>query len=623
MNVKIVALRLLFLLGQTPYLLAGNEANPADVNILILGSSRSFSELAQDGTKPEAAFVFKNIKTELFNILKDAPMIRGKMIVDTVDLYGEAILTKMVVRKEPKQMEFPVQFSHKRYSLAQFYFWPDGREARLANLRGEAGTRWDHVIIMSDPYLLANMPGIYAEGINLIAGEVKRGGAELHLFQQWPGPESVFDNSHFKEITHRVALSAEIGLIPAGSAWEIMESRSASTMHPDEDGAYLAAAAIYSTLFNRNAGSSEYRKGDELADLAFETIREYDYEKQYEGHYFFKTPFSMDALQKRTYIFNHTGTSTERGIMKGLRRIFAIGRVGHTFTYDQEEFPRFDFNLGRADTNYEKPKQYKVNPELFHRSYGFPMGERRDFEKNDNLGFPVTSRYGIDLKMSPNKEYDDGTDLGIAYDMIRQGEVEKNVRCIPLRLMYAKMQHIDKDIPSNRDHWHLSYEVDDAAASYIYTSLSGRYAVGDEPEKDPQDDQTLFEWRKWLARKIGYETAWRMSTLQARVPGFEVLPQSSEPVLDTATKQSLSIRFLYRPKSEVEVDVVVEGNPQATISPRTLTFTPKDYSQTQTVTLSASNITVDISLKLITRSADPVFNQLIDSWNYKVKTADQ
>ena len=58
MNVKTVALCLLSLLGQTPYFLAGNEANPADVNILILGSSRSFSELAQDGTKPEAAFFF-------------------------------------------------------------------------------------------------------------------------------------------------------------------------------------------------------------------------------------------------------------------------------------------------------------------------------------------------------------------------------------------------------------------------------------------------------------------------------------------------------------------------------------------------------------------------------------
>ena len=70
----------------------------------------------------------------------------------------------------------------REYSLAQYFVWPEGRKARLANLRGEGGTNWDYVVLMAD-LILRNMPGVFA-GVQLLAEEISKVEQETILFAQ-------------------------------------------------------------------------------------------------------------------------------------------------------------------------------------------------------------------------------------------------------------------------------------------------------------------------------------------------------------------------------------------------------------------------------------------------------
>jgi hypothetical protein len=272
---------------------------------------------------------------------------------------------------------------------------------------------------------------------------------------------------------------------------------------------------------------------------------------------------------------------------------------------------KFDFNLGRGNSNFEPNKQYKVDPNTYGRSYGFPMGERRDLNRGDKKGAVVSTPFGIDKRYLNGRQYEDGTDLGVAYDMIRQEEVPKDVRCIPIRLMYSKMHAIDNGITPNSDGWHMSHYTDTACGAFLYTLLSGRCPVGDEPKKD-----NLNEWRHWLGRKTGYETAWRMSHLDARVPGFEVLPSATNAKTVSAKKtEKLTVRFIYPPKAPVTVQVAVDKSAHGSLSVRELTFTPENYNKAQTVTLTGGSAGA-LSVLFRTKSADPVYNGLTDSWAY-------
>ena len=151
---------------------------------------------------------------------------------------------------------------------------------------------------------------------------------------------------------------------------------------------------------------------------------------------------------------------------------------------------------------FEKQKQYKVAPDRFHRSYGFPM-------QDQSKTAATTMLYGIDKRFD-GRRYDDGTDLGIAYDMIRQGEVPNDIRCVPIRLMWAKMRDAAPKLRPVGDGWHMSGYLHEATAAYMVTLLTGRSPVGAAPRKGTS------AWYAWLGRKVGHETAMRMGRLQVR-----------------------------------------------------------------------------------------------------------
>jgi len=120
----------------------------------------------------------------------------------------------------------------------------------------------------------------------------------------------------------------------------------------------------------------------------------------------------------------------------------------------------------------------------------------------------TTMLYGIDKRYLNGKSYLDGTDLGIAYDMIRQGEVASDIRAVPIRLMWAKMHDADPNLKPLGDRWHMSGYLNEATGTYMCTLLLGQCPVGDEPM-----DKNSNEWKRWLGRKIGCETAMRMAHL--------------------------------------------------------------------------------------------------------------
>lgn len=502
-------------------ILIASTLSAAEPNVLVIASTRPFS--SQQGVKPmDEPSIIRLAKDRLARDMK----VTGKINIVFEEVY------------KTKKIETAVggdgglgEKTYKSHSLAQWFFWPEGREERLASLQNKGQTKWDAVVIIGDPSIIMNTPGMYAEGATLIINKVLEGTAKPILIVPPSG-----DASAVSEAVCRVGMSANTPVLP-----------------------YPSASTIKT-----------------IATKAFDT----------------PNPFAMKYVDKRKITYNHTGSSSERGIEGGIKAATSLCGVSALKTTPKETEGTIDFNYGRGNSGFEKEKQYKVEPENFDRSYGFPM---QDHSKSAS----VTMLYGIDQRD------DDGTDLGIATDMISQNEVEKDIRCIPIRLMSAKLHDANPELMPNRDSWHMSKPLDAASGSFIYTLLSGRCPVGDKPSPDNKD-----AWNQWLGQTIGYETAWRMSHIGSRVPGFVVRPVGSG---------SLEVKFVYPPKADVTVAIVADQADAADVTPTTLTFTPATFNSTQTVTVKAKADAPEFRVKLITQSTDTDFNQLHDSWPYPVK----
>jgi hypothetical protein len=475
---------------------------PGALNVLVIGSTHSYSEGEGSGAANRRAFNAAAAADSLRTILANDPKYKNTANVVFEDIFRTKTLpTAVGGGARMMTMEY------RCYSLAQYYFWPDGRDKRLANLSGSGKTKWSHVVIVGDPYILANMPGVYAEGANLIADTVRKGAGKPILLMPWPEGESSDATAHFGQIIYRVGKGAKIPVAPAGYAWSTLAKKDESSRHPTTGGAYLAAACIYSEIFDRAATSS--RKSEQsLAEHAFKTVKANKTKVQYTGRFEFKNPFAMKYVTRSSITFNHTGSSSENGIQGAL--IAAIKRckvncrkIGRGASGANA---KIDFNYGRANTIFEPRKKYKVDPKRFGRSYGFPM---QDHGKTA----AETMLYGIDKRYMGGKRYDDGTDLGIAYDMIRQGEVASDIRAVPIRLMWAKLHDANPKLKPMRDSWHMSRYLDEATGTFMYTLLSGRRPVGAQPSAKGGE-----AWNRWLGQKIGYETAYRMAHLVSPPP---------------------------------------------------------------------------------------------------------
>lgn len=449
----------------------------AGVNVLIIGSSRHFDaeESGKQNTRPNP----KSIAEELEKIANNG-MPQGATQVVFKDVYRTKI-TDVALGSRGKLI--PTQFHC--HSLAQFYFWPDGREDQLSLLRGKSGPSWDYVILMGDPYLISAMPGIYAEGVYHLS-KILREDPNTKLILLMPWLEKDTTVVQISEVVYRVGLGFGIPVAPAG------ETVTATDGLRTGNASYIAAASIFSTLSGRQAwGHPLFSKN------ALNTVIQNRSKPVFTEPFSHPTPFTMSFRDDPVLTYHHTGTSSERGIRRGI--IEALNHGGLQGKEVKTPGPeKIDFNYGRGNSNFEAEKRYKVDPSTFHRSYGFPMQE-------SNATASVSMLYGIDKRYFRSNRYDDGTDLGIAYDMVREDEDQQNVRAIPIRLLWAQLQDEDPTLTPLRDTWHMSRLIDAASGAYMVTLLTGKDPRGQEPVNKSSE-----EWIKWQARNIGYQTAMRM-----------------------------------------------------------------------------------------------------------------
>lgn len=452
------------------------------VNVLILGSSEGFDKRET----PQGHDSHLDL-TKLAPVFETV-LNRGKSGAAKVSHLDIHATKDTPVGLGSAGRETPTTFHC--HSLAQFIFWPEGREARLANLQNNGPKKWDYVFIVGDPYLIGQMPGIYAEGVHLVMEQIRQGDAKVALLMPWHSNDTI--NARIPEVVQRVAAGLKLPVAPAGMVWTTQKGK----LDPGQ-AEYIAASTMVSAISKAPAWSKNMVE-EKFAKTSLAAIKHLE-ENLLSSEHDQSSPYYLETLDKDTIVFCHSGSSSEHGIKLAL--IDAMKRIGVTpkpvSCNAQEDI---DFNYGRANSNFEPNKRYKVDPDKFGRSYGFPMQEQSKTAE-------VSMLYGIDKRYFNARSYDDGTDLGIAYDMIRQGEVEKHVYAVPIRLLLAKLMDAEPSIKPLRDRWHMSRELDAATGSYMVTMLTGKNPVGDEPAKDSK------EWKAWLSRKIGYETAMRMGWL--------------------------------------------------------------------------------------------------------------
>ena len=473
------------------------QINPYDINgdgtlsILVIGTSKSIKANSDE-------FSPFQIRNELENILTNDPSLTLSLNVVAEDIYRtKTVLTGIAYDWTGTNV------NHYCHSLVQYYFWPENRTSRIDNLKGEDGTDWDYVVIGADPEIISSIPGFYSLGVNKIARKVVEGGGKPLLLMPWT--KSLSDIGHFEEFTYRTADSAQVpvDIVPAGLAWNDLPSgkRDISTSHPTPNGAFTCAASIYSHIFNQSASSSNYVYDNVIADIAYTSISNASSQTHYSGGITFNSPYKNCGISDTALIYNHGGTSTENGILGGLQWVVSQGQK----TLQYGNTPHVHFNYGRSSMG--TTHLYVIDTSTFDYSFGYPL--------QDNAITGHTSmQYGIDQRVN---ETDVETDLGVALDMVEQGELP-SARNVPLRTIISQMieEIPGVDIFPPNDNWHLSNDVNKAIATYMYTVLTGECALDGQPE--PIDST---EWRTWMAHKIGYTTAWTMMYMEGNNPCYE------------------------------------------------------------------------------------------------------
>lgn len=463
------------------------------LNILLLGPSKSIN--SQTST-----FALAPVLEELKNILSEHDAISTPINIEYKDTFKTADID--VNLGSGDQI---LNYSHYAHSLMQYYYWPDGQIERLADLKGEGGTDWDYVIIAADPYIVSKTPGFYSLGLNKIAAKVAEGNAKTMVLLPWPKEQDdeVAGLKLLEEFNYRIAEGAitPIEIVPAGLAWEALPAnlKDNQSTYPSPNGAYLTATTIYSQLYGDNSSTSNYTYNDAIADAVLNSVEKAKTTTHFSGTFTYTSPFKGNYVNTPIIRYNHTGTSSENGIIVGLQ--WVVNKVSNTELV-RDGAPKVHFNMGRANTNFEADKRYKIDASKFDYSFGFPMqdgGQTGD----------VSMLYGIDKRRS---DTDNGTDLGVALYMTRQNELP-TARAIPIRTLYTQMKALGIANSAYRDNWHMSRDLDRASGGFIYTLLTGKCDLGEEPT-----DTSSGAWRSWRAHKVGYETAWNIMTLEAKLP---------------------------------------------------------------------------------------------------------
>ncbi len=575
--------------------------------VLIIGSDY---DLGDKYGSDSAAFSPTAIASELDEILtKNGP---GNATVTVEERYNHYNPTGFVYNGHT--------FGSRSYNLTGWFHYPlpaGAEEARWANLRGEGGTVWDYVVIIGDPYTIEKTPGMYAQGVAKVAEEVAKGAdpAEVILLMNWPASASSSSVAHYKEVVYRTGRSGGYKVAPAALAWEAAGSPS-GVSHPNADGAYIAAASIYSRIYNQSASNSGYTYNDTLADTVQTTVAANVGQPQYSGDFNFINPYLMLGDKRRDVHFSENGTSTEEDFKNAAKS--AMDRIGVTYntidycpngssssaTYNSNtpeddglgwpvgnEMP-IAWNHGRSYPD----GRIKLNPDYWQLGLGF------EYQWN-------TTAYSTEIANDHYIAMMDYYDTNRANDRLADAAI--GARWMPTRMLWAQFHKEYPDSNPMRDSNHLNWDQTHAIGTYMYTLYSGRCPL--DPEPSPMTSV-------WMAQKIGYETAWRMGRCQTRAPGFKVMPSAASAKTVTPTSSdTMSVQFIMAPTHDVTVNIASSDVLKGKVSPSQLTFTPENYNVPQTVTVigeTGAAGSFEFDAQFSTTSTDPVYDGLSDTWTY-------
>lgn len=549
-------------------------AEDGQLRILVLGSS--------DAYHAEIAFPPVPIASSLQQILAQDTNLTQSIHVQAQDL-------------------FQTNQALSSHSLMSWFYWPDNHANTLALLH-EA---WDYVVMIDDPHVASVFPEYHLEGVKQVGEAVRQGGGQPLLVMTWSSGAAT-PLEQFGEMAYRVGAGCGVPVVPAGYAWANVDAADADEgARPTPRGAYVTAAAIYSVLFGRSAkGSGHVPAGtpesvrDALADAAFGAVQAEATNTHYAGAFTGPTSLVAPANKKRYLECADFNSSTETGIWGGLVQVFAMARINayrHTSGY--QTLPAIGHAIDFCQTRF-----YQVADTTYWRNHAC-------FDYQDDNG-TLTMIRSVDEVMHAVPSPEQESDASLARGMLAAGGF-----FVPVRLMWSRIYTAHPEIPCEPDGHHLSAPYLQGIAAMMYTLLSGRCPVGDEPA-----NPATTEWQNWYCRKTGYEIAWQLATLNSRAPGFVVLPSSASATNLTANAaDSLTIRFRHAPTAEVTVAATVSHPDHLILNPARLVFTPQNHMVAQTVSIrgtpGATNGAVNVDFT--TASPDPVFNGLSDTWPYR------
>ncbi len=531
-------------------------ATAADMNVLIIGSDKQFRGSPQ-------VFNPLGVSEELKKILAGAGYNKVNIVLEE---------------------RFQQQERYACINLSSWFHWPYPADVetktRWPNLRGENGTKWDYVVVIEDSFTIEYLPGLYADGVAKIAQEVAKGPGKTLLLMSWPGANSKSSVAHYQEVVYRTALSGNLLVAPAGLAWEAAGKPTGDT-HPSADGAYLTAACIFSTISGKNASTSTYSSNKSLADTAHKIVMAHTPVKPIAGQFTFQNPFLFFNNKARAVSPRKSpgGSSTETYLMESTQD--AIKRAGASIGGQ-------GYTIGRDSGSPKTGKDYRL---------GDPDYKRTTFAYRYQ-----TNTGDFDIHLAEIFVQD----FSLAIQVMNES---KTFRCLPRRLLWAGLHHIDPTIKPMSSHGHLSGPAHVACATFIYTIISGRCPVDPQPNPITSD---------WLAQKVGYETAWRLATCQVRAPGFKVVP--ADVAADSEKGDTMSVQFLFPPQQPVTLAVSCSNN-AATVTPEQLTFTSENYNIPQKIVIKAAKDAkpgTEFAVTTRTTSQDIVYHDLSDTWDYKV-----
>ena len=131
-----------------------------------------------------------------------------------------------------------------------------------------------------------------------------------------------------------------------------------------------------------------------------------------------------NRIDRRTKTpFNHTGASSENGILK------ASDGSQHKGELPSSRVAMHLFTLIMAGPTPSSRQQALSIADEFDYSLGFPMQDHSNHED-------VTMLYGLDKHRSDDEN---GTDLGVARKMSRDNELT-HARAIPIRTLHARLR---------------------------------------------------------------------------------------------------------------------------------------------------------------------------------------